>query len=128
WCRSRPDWLTNDSRLLIDYKTTSTSAEPDTWARGPMLAMGYDVQAAFGLRGIKAIRQPHDCSFVFMVQETESPFAVSFVGATRAAAAAGRHRQDRAHRHRSGTRAPLRRPLHVRSLRPEAAVCAGGLR
>jgi len=80
YCRCRPDWLTDDGRLAIDYKTTQASAEPDAWGRGPMLSVGYDVQAGFGLRGIKALRKPRDCSFVFMVQEVEPPYAVSFVG------------------------------------------------
>ena len=80
WCRCRPDWLTTDRRVAIDYKTTAGSAEPKAWARGPLLAMGYDLQAAFGLRGIQAVCQPRDCAFVFMVQEIEPPYAVSFVG------------------------------------------------
>lgn len=80
YCRCRPDWLTHDGRLAIDYKTTGASAEPDSWGRGPLLSMGYDIQAGFGLRGIKALHKPRGCSFVFMVQETEPPYAVSFVG------------------------------------------------
>lgn len=80
WLRCRPDWLTNDGRLAIDYKTTGASAEPDAFGRGPLLSMGYDVQAGFGLRGVRATKKPRDCSFVFMVQETEPPYAVSFVG------------------------------------------------
>lgn len=79
-CRCRPDWQTNDHRLLIDYKTTTASAEPDAWSRGQMLSMGYDLQAAFGLRAVRSLYKPRDASFVFMVQETDPPYAVSFVG------------------------------------------------
>jgi len=80
WCRCRPDWMTHDTRLLIDYKTTAASAEPDRWARGMLLDMGYDLQAALGLRAVRALFRPRDASFVFMVQETDPPYAVSFVG------------------------------------------------
>lgn len=80
YCRCRPDLRTKDGRLLIDYKTTQGSAEPDAWGRGPLLSMGYDLQAAFGLSATRAIHKPRDSSFVFMVQETEPPYAVAFIG------------------------------------------------
>ena len=75
WCRCRPDVVSQDGRVVVDYKTTSGSAEPDAWARTQLLALGYDVQAAFGLRAVTG-----DADFVFVVQETEPPYAVSFVG------------------------------------------------
>ena len=80
WLRSRPDWISADGRVLVDYKTHGGSAEPDAWARGPLLSMGYDLQAAIGLRGAAAHFQPREPVFVFVVQETEPPYAVSFVG------------------------------------------------
>lgn len=80
YCRTRPDWLCDDYRLAIDLKTTSGSAEPDAWARGQLLTMGYDIQGAFALRAIKRQHQPRSCSVVFMVVETDPPYAVSFVG------------------------------------------------
>lgn len=81
WCRCRPDWLSEDARILADYKTTGASAEPDAWSRGLMLAMGYDVQAAFGLRAARVLLKPtREPSFVFIVQEVDPPYAVSFVG------------------------------------------------
>jgi hypothetical protein len=80
WCRSRPDWVSTDYRVAVDYKTTQGSAEPSAFARGAMLAFGYDVQAAFGLRGLQVVHKPRDRSFVFLVQETEPPYACSLVG------------------------------------------------
>jgi PDDEXK-like domain of unknown function (DUF3799) len=79
WCKARPDWLTKDKRLDLDYKTTGGSAEPSAWMRGVMLGGGYDLQCALRLRGLRAlgIRDPQ---FVFMVQEVEPPYAMSFVG------------------------------------------------
>jgi hypothetical protein len=81
-CKARPDRVSKDRRILVDYKTTAASAEPTAWSKGPMLTNGCDIQAAMGLRGIKAVcpTLKHDPKFVFIVQETEPPYAVSFVG------------------------------------------------
>lgn len=80
WCRSRPDRLSKDRRIIVDYKTTGASAEPNAWTKGPMIGNGCDLQAALGLRGIKAITGQDGCKFVFLVQESIAPYAVSFVG------------------------------------------------
>jgi hypothetical protein len=78
-CRCRPDWLSDDRRIVVDYKTTATSAEPNTWSRGPLLSSGYDLQAAFVTRAVQALYAPRDITVVFLVQEVEAPFACSFV-------------------------------------------------
>ena len=75
-CRSRLDWLANDHRLIIDYKTTEFG--PDAWMRS-IPKMGYDIQAAFYLRGLQVLTGKQ-ADFVFMVQETEAPYMVYFVG------------------------------------------------
>ena len=80
WCRSRPDRLSKDRRILVDYKTTGTSAEPTAWTKGPMIGNGCDLQAALGLRGIKALSDGIRSDFIFIVQENYQPYAVSFVG------------------------------------------------
>jgi hypothetical protein len=77
WCRSRLDWLSNDRKVILDYKTT-TSANPDDFGR-KVIQMAYDMQAAFYCRGIKAVTGV-DAKFVFLVQETEAPYVCSFVG------------------------------------------------
>lgn len=82
WCRTRPDWQSADRRVLVDYKTTGGNAEPDAWARTQLLGLGYDMQAAFGLRAVSALHGVHDARFVFIVQETEPPYVVSFVALT----------------------------------------------
>lgn len=79
WLRCRPDWLAVTRRFILDYKTTSGSAEPNTWLRTGLLANGYDLQAAINLRGYHTICGG-EARFVFLVQETEPPYAVSFVG------------------------------------------------
>lgn len=75
-CRIRTDWLQVDNSLIIDYKTTAI-ANPAAWMRS-ISAQGYDIQASFYRRGIKAVtgKEP---KFVFMVQETEAPYLCYFV-------------------------------------------------
>lgn len=79
WLRSRPDWITNDHRLILDLKTTTGSAEPTAWLR-TMLSNGNDLQAVLGLRGIKTLDPTSRCQFVFWVVEQNPPYASSFVG------------------------------------------------
>lgn len=79
WLRSRPDWLTNDHRLIIDLKTTAGSAEPSAWLK-TMLGNGNDLQAVLGLRGIKKLDPSSRCQFVFWIVEQAPPYASSFVG------------------------------------------------
>lgn len=80
WMRSRPDWLTNNHRLIIDLKTTTGSAEPSAWLR-TMLGNGNDIQAVLGLRGIKKLTTGGaHCQFVFWVVEQNPPYASAFIG------------------------------------------------
>lgn len=80
WYRSRPDWLTNDHRIIIDLKTTAGSAEPSAWLR-TMLGNGNDLQAALGLRGLTLLTKNSVIpQFVFWVVEQNPPYASSFIG------------------------------------------------
>lgn len=79
WLRARPDWLSNDRKLIVDYKTTAASASPEDWVR-TMLGCGYDIQAPFYLRGNRATGGDERAKFVFLVQETEPPYACSWIG------------------------------------------------
>lgn len=79
WLRCRPDWLANDHTVIVDYKTTAGSAEPTSWLRTGLLGNGYDLQAATNLLCVKRLYGVEDCRFVFMVQECEPPYAVSFL-------------------------------------------------
>jgi len=76
WCRARLDYL----RIMPDYeiddlKTTDLSANPETFS-GALFRLGYDIQAAFYLRGLNAI-MGHEATFRFTVVETDPPHAVS---------------------------------------------------
>ena len=75
YCRSRFDWITDDRQIIVDYKTAE-NASPDGFIRR-MPSLGYLTQAAFYLRGARALG--FNPRFVFMVQEIEPPYACSFV-------------------------------------------------
>jgi len=95
WLRSRPDWLTNDHRLIIDLKTTAGSAEPSQWIR-TMLGNGNDIQSVLGLRGIKKLDPKSRCQFVFWVVEQNPPYASSFVGLSHQFLEMSEHKLERA--------------------------------
>jgi hypothetical protein len=95
WLRSRPDFLTNDSKLIIDLKTTTGSAEPNSWLR-TMLGNGADIQAALGLRGLRHLSKVQNPEFVFVVLEQEAPYAVSFVGLSPQFMEMANHKLERA--------------------------------
>lgn len=78
WCRARPDRMSADRKILWDYKTT-TNANPEAFIR-QIFTMGYEMQAAHYLRGNAATGGPEDATWLWLVQETEAPFACSFVG------------------------------------------------
>src|SRR3990172_8160 len=78
WLKIRPDWLPRDRKIILDYKTTSVSANPDDLVR-TIVANGYDIQAALYTRGVKAV-DGTDPKFIFMFQETHEPYLCSFVG------------------------------------------------
>lgn len=78
WCRARLDWLPNLSNIFDDYKTTEC-ADPDVFRRR-IEGVGHDIQAAFYLRGIKALGLAFNSQWRWIVQETDEPYALSVVG------------------------------------------------
>lgn len=80
WLRVRPDWISKDWKIILDYKTTGQSANPSDLAR-LIVNMGYAVQASLYCRGVKAINKT-DPKFIFMFQEIDKPYLCSFVGLT----------------------------------------------
>ena len=76
WCRALVDWLPDQPRWpLQDYKTTGMSANPAAWER--RLVAEYDIQAAWYLRGVAAVRGARPSGFRFVVQETAAPYLLS---------------------------------------------------
>ncbi len=75
WCRARLDWLRPGN---IDDLKTCPNANPEAVSRS-LFGMGYDIQAAFYLRGLKRLTG-EDAVFRFAFVEKESPYALSVIG------------------------------------------------
>lgn len=88
--RARLDHVSQDRKLIYDYKTVS-NAEPEDFLRHAM-SMGYDLQGAFYLLG----NQHPDTKYVWIVQEIEPPYAVSFIGMSPALVELGMRKVARA--------------------------------
>jgi len=76
WCRCRPDYLHDDHRFIDDLKTRNGSANPDVISR-TMFNEGWDVTAAFYLRGLRMIDPNCDPRYRFVCMETFAPYALS---------------------------------------------------
>lgn len=86
WFRARLDWLrvspTSRRRFAIDdFKTTSTSANPEQLSERTVWANGWDVKASFYRRGLHVLTGL-PAEFRFAVQECYEPFALSVVAPT----------------------------------------------
>lgn len=80
WCRARADYLTDDRKIILDYKTT-TNAEPDFFCRRVLCQMGYDFQDQFYSRCVMLAADVEMPKFVFLAQEIEAPYCCSLVAA-----------------------------------------------
>lgn len=94
WCRARVDWLNVEAGYVLDYKST-TNAHPDAWQRR-LFDLGYHMQAAFYMRGVRTLGIHKTPKFRFVVQETSPPYALSVVALTPAALALGEAQVHRA--------------------------------
>jgi hypothetical protein len=73
WCRCRPDLVTE--RYLVDFKITSAAATPEGWASRRAFELGYDMRAAWYLRGWRRAASEAK-SYLFVVVEEEFPHAL----------------------------------------------------
>jgi len=79
WCRSLLDKISKDREIILDYKTTGTSANPEDFIRN-ILNHGYDIQASFYSRGVSSVLQDGTIpKFVFLVQEDSEPYLCSLI-------------------------------------------------
>ena len=87
WKRARFDLQVRNRPIILDFKSTE-SADPLSFSR-QIIAMGYDVQAAFYTEAYEAVHlwkteSPRALgtspTFCFLVQERTEPFACSLVG------------------------------------------------
>ena len=90
WCRARPDLLSADRRVCLDYKTTD-SAAPDVFIR-QIARMGYDTQAEFYLRS----ELMKNTTFVFLAQEITEPYSCSLISLSNAYREVGQAKVRRA--------------------------------
>jgi PDDEXK-like domain of unknown function (DUF3799) len=93
WYRCRPDLLSKDRRIVLDYKSTA-SAAPEFITR-QIGRMGYDLQSEFYSRGIEAVTQIKP-AFVFLFQEITKPYACSLISLSNAYKALGQSKVGRA--------------------------------
>jgi hypothetical protein len=87
-CRARPDRITLDRSLIVDYKTCNRTAEPNAWGRTYLSNMGYYKGGAFYRRGVKALAGVLP-EYIFFAQEQEAPFLCSLIGMDPATQALG---------------------------------------
>lgn len=78
WCRSRPDKLSKLGSIAFDFKTCGGSAHPAVFGRGNLINQGYDLQAVLAIHGLRALKEV-EATFIFICQEIDPPYAVSFV-------------------------------------------------
>ncbi len=75
WCRARLDVLPFSGNVFPDYKTKAESV-----AAGPVTRhafdMGYDVRAAFYMRGIRAVLGVERPRYALVVQEKKPPYTL----------------------------------------------------
>lgn len=98
WFRARPDWLNHVGRVVLHYKTTKASANPEPFSRGVMDSMGYDVSLGFYRRGFERLTQQQrdDWHHVILCQEQTAPYACSLISLDRAAWAIADGKVERA--------------------------------
>lgn len=71
-CRARLDYLSNDRRVIRDFKTSS-NAEPFKFSRGSFFDYGYDLQDAFYRRAVAACFDT-EATFELIVAEKDAPY------------------------------------------------------
>jgi hypothetical protein len=76
-CRARLDWLRDDYATIDDLKTSGMSVDPYAVSR-TIYKQGYDVQAAFYLRGLRKLTGAA-AEFRFVFAEVDAPNAITVV-------------------------------------------------
>ena len=94
-CKARADYLRNDRRICLSYKTTAGSANPDMWIRAQL--PNYDLATAFYARGVLAVcPDVEETRVVHLVQEQSSPYACSLIALSPALEDLAERKLDRA--------------------------------
>lgn len=72
WCKARADRLSNDNRVIVDYKSCAGSVEPTRWARTNLAGLGNYLSASWYRRGMHRLTGILP-EYVFLAQETTAP-------------------------------------------------------
>lgn len=73
-CKCRPDWRNEKVKALVDLKTTQ-DASPGPFGR-QVVNLGYVIQAAWYLRGVREMIDPEYNDFVLVAIEKTPPYDV----------------------------------------------------
>ena len=94
WLRSRPDWLANGLDVMLSYKTTRVTANPEQIGR-MVDSMGWDIAAALYVDGSEELlfKRP---AYVYLIQEVSPPYLCSSVSLTPQYLEMGKQKLDRA--------------------------------
>jgi hypothetical protein len=76
-CRARPDRIANDNGVIVDYKGSAGSVEPDRWGR--VVLPDYSVGAAWYQRGVQMLTGVKP-SYIYLAQECEPPYLCALIG------------------------------------------------
>ncbi len=87
-CKTRPDWHSDDRRIVVDVKTTRDASRVE-FAKS-IANFDYHVQAAWNLAALEAE------TFLTIAVESERPYAVAVYPASGALIAAGQRRIEQA--------------------------------
>jgi exodeoxyribonuclease VIII len=76
-CKCRPDYIKKlkDDYIVVDLKTT-TDARPEAFAKSAY-TLGYHIQAAHYITGVKTAFEAPIKNFVFIAVESSSPYTVT---------------------------------------------------
>ena len=95
YLRARPDLVSEDGAIIISYKTTGMIAEPAAYMK-TLLNAGHELQAAFELSAVEAVERVRPEHYIWLVQETEEPYACSLIGLSPQLRHLGMTRMDQA--------------------------------
>jgi hypothetical protein len=93
FCRCKPDILSADKHIVLDYKSTD-NAEPEAFIR-QIGRMSYDLQSEWYVRGVKKLTN-FEPVFVMLAQEITAPYACSLVALSNAYREVGKVKVSRA--------------------------------
>lgn len=79
WLRCRPDWISHDKSVVVHFKTTARSARPESFIRGLLPSMGYDLALAFYGRVIAGATGVVPKIHCILAQEQDPPYCCSLI-------------------------------------------------